>query len=333
MTLLTLRFLSRGEGTQSLTQVRGAAEFLIYDLIALDTNLSVASGVIGMYTFPGGVYEESDGNLFITAFREMFEETGVLFGNHSPATIDIPHWRTIIHQSPARIHELLSLTSPSSAESSILGSMSSLGSSSVPSGSSSGSSCYHFCSFQTPNFEKKKYLTLFFLKEAMPSDYSSMSADGAETSSLTWIEPSKALELNSFGKMIFLPPQFYILSELQAAQTCDQLFHQLSLNQINQSLGGEPSPPLQSCHSYHPNEIYQRIDSRGYPVLKPAPISSPKTTDEELILTLPYDEKHPEFPGPEGERHRITCTLPMGVKGYHLEKSHSFLSGLVSSTS
>jgi 8-oxo-dGTP pyrophosphatase MutT (NUDIX family) len=252
-----------------------------------------------MYTFPGGVYEESDGNLMITALREIFEETGVFFGNHPPAMI--PQWRSIIQQTPSKIHEFLSESSPSA----------------------SSSPCFHFCTFQTPDFEKKKYTTLFFLKEAIASDYHAMAADGVETSSLLWIDPSEALKLNSLGQMIFLPPQFYILSELQSSRTQDQLFAQLHSS-------SPVSAPAAGQGSYHPKEIYQLIDSRGYPVLKPAPLSEDPLAQrkkDELILTLPYDEKHPEHPGQEGARHRITCTLPMGVKGYHLDKSsHSFLS-------
>jgi 8-oxo-dGTP pyrophosphatase MutT (NUDIX family) len=271
------------------------------------------SCMVGMYTFPGGAYEESDGNLMITALREIFEEAGVVFGNHQPATI--PQWRNMIQQTPIKFHELLSASSPKPSH-------------------TFASSCFHFCSFQTPDFEKKKFTTLFFLKEAKPSDYHSMSADGVETSSLLWIDPSKALELNAEGKMVFLPPQFYILSELQSARTRDQLWKQLLQHNGASSSSCDPYLSL-----YHPDQIYDLTDSRGYPVLKPAPLvnsSAPVTPQQqktevkgankvhdELILTLPYDEKHPDYPGQEGERHRITCTLPMGVKGYHLDKAHA----------
>lgn len=264
-----------------------------------------------MYTFPGGVYEDSDKNLKVTAMREIFEEAGAILypqNQNNNKNVNLSEWRKIIRSDPSKFYDLMSILNLP------------IDQSQQQQQQQQQQSCpnfYHHCTFVTPNFEKRRYTTLFFIGELHESDSQHLEADGTETSSLIWIDPLSALESNRQGNMIFLPPQYYILSELSQHQSIESIF-----SQLNQSSSSSPSPSKSKLNendtSYHPENVYNLIDSRGYPPFKPAPLLSNET---KMILTLPFDEAHPDHPGKTGNLHRIHCTLPMGEGGYELEKT------------
>jgi 8-oxo-dGTP pyrophosphatase MutT (NUDIX family) len=260
-----------------------------------------------MFTFPGGAYDDSDQSLKITAIRELFEETGVVLNINIPHDLkktmsttnrSLKEWRKLVQSNPTKYSEFLSSISSSFIE------------------SSNYSNLYHFCTFITPDFEPKKFTTLFYLTEFPSHKSHQLEADGYETDSLLWLTPHEALEQNSQGQMVFLPPQFYILSELislssnsSSFSTLDQLFSTLSISPCSVS--------------HFPQQIEGLIDCRGYPALKPYPLATPSGSQSSMTLTLPYDECHPFHPPrQEGKKyHRIECRLPMGQGGYTLRKS------------
>ena len=270
-----------------------------------------------MYTFPGGVYEESDKNLKITAIREIFEEAGaVLYPyNHQKndkkdEKINVIEWREKIRLNPSKFHDFLSLLNLSIQSNNL----------------------HHFCTFVTPNFEKRKYTTIFFITEINENNSNNLEADGTETSSLKWMDPLQALELNKQKEMIFLPPQFYILKELSDYSSIEMIFSQLlgknyltgitdsttTSNSGNINININRKIEEDDSNKYLPENVYNLIDDRGFPPYKPNPLLS---SASQMILTLPFDESHPDYPGKEGQFHRIHCTLPMGHGGYQLEKT------------
>jgi len=255
-----------------------------------------------MYTFPGGMFEPTDACLKVTAMRELFEETGVLLldrsgvsgPQHEPHTIR--NWQERIHADASQFHAIAQTQLHASIRWSAL---------------------RHFCTFITPTFEKRKYTTLFFLAAATADDCQTLQIDGHETAAVCWVDPDDALARNAAGVMSFIPPQFYVLSEL-AAHT--------SLEKVLDAFPAIPSGTDFAAHS-----AAAAIDCRGLPAMQPALVPNPTTTGRGSegryakyeVLTLPRDECHPEHPGNPGQRHRVYCPTPFppGKSGFILDKN------------
>mgnify|MGYP000901319656 CR=1 FL=1 len=237
----------------------------------------------GTFVFPGGVYEEEDQDLKTTALRELFEETGVLLcSGHRLNSASVWEWRKKVHEKAGAFPDMLSTLRVSMRYSALK----------------------HFCTFVTPEMEKRKYTTLFFLAESSEADLRFLEADGLETSSLAWVDPGEAIEYNNSGKMPFLPPQFYVFKVLSQ-------YH--SIGEIRENIfdqGGEGS-------DFSSSNAGSLIDMRGFPAMQPHPLFK-ESTKEKIVMALPFDSAHHKFPGRAGQKHRINCRMPMGKGGYEL---------------
>lgn len=248
----------------------------------------------GMYTFPGGVHEPCDIDLRETVFREVFEETGILLcDRHSPKTFHDEHYkenvmncRSAVHKDANQFRHILSTLNSSLRF----------------------DSAHHYCTFLTPDFETRRYITAFFLLEVSDSDIATLKADGSETASLTWITPDEGVILSDAGRLQVLPPQYIVMKELQEYDTIDK-----AINSLKKS----------SKTDYSVDNILNLIDARGYPAMQPKMISktSISDTNNSMILTLPYDESHPQHCGNKNQRYRINCQLPIGSPGYEFKKN------------
>lgn len=272
----------------------------------------------GMWTFPGGTYEESDNNLMVTAVRELFEETGVTlfqnpFSNQSISAVLISDWRKNIRNDSKKFANFLQ----------------EMGDISV-----SEFDLHHYCTFSTPSFEKRKYTTLFFLGKFITNNYDHIIADGSETAMLKWLDPLEAMANNASGLMPYLPPQHYIFHELSAFFDIDDAFSSLHTN----------SPPCGGNSVYSPLNVPHLIDARGFPLMQPVVVDRGDDSDTgTLTLCMPgdiayrhassdtpfvcrdaYDKTidHSDIDrkGGADRHHRIYCTLPMGT-GYRLVRN------------
>ena len=74
----------------------------------------------------------------------------------------------------------------------------------------------------TPEFEKKRFSTRFFLAK-MPSGQTPV-ADAMELTESLWVSPQKALEMHRRKEIILMPPTFKTVEELSAFEDIDELF-------------------------------------------------------------------------------------------------------------
>jgi 8-oxo-dGTP pyrophosphatase MutT (NUDIX family) len=247
----------------------------------------------GMYAFPGGVFDEEDSNLERTVLRELYEETGIL---HYSAGSDRETLRGQLKATPSSFNSLIK--EPSFPP------------------------MYHYCTFVTPTFEKKRYSTAFFISEICSTESTDIVADGTETELNEWLDPTEAIGMHTQGKIKMLPPQFYIFHELSKHRCIDKLIIELSKGSQYSAF----SPDRKS--RFHPDKLMGMIDCRGYPAMQPSPVEADKTSigdaseDSIVTLSLPCDEFHHIYPGQEGQRHRIYCGKPIGTGTYKLEKNY-----------
>ena len=228
------------------------------------------------FTTALGVHEAYDDSLKVTAVRELFEETGILLSNELDGKVissaEVLKGREILKSEPQAFGSVyLELDRTPRMD------------------------LVHFCTFITPPFETRQYETHFFLSEVRDDECAAMLADGNETASLIWLDPIEALERQERGDISFLPPQYYILSEISQFKRSDLLFGSLRSDNAN------------------------GIDSRGYPEMRPSIIEGANTAGT-IALALPYDEDHCDWPGLAGQMHRMICGLPMGKGRYRIEK-------------
>ena len=246
----------------------------------------------GTYTFPGGVFEDSDRHVKVTAVRELFEETGVLLRDRAMPLdpVVLESWRLRVHDDPSKFDSMLQVLNIDIKD---------------------GEKLQHFCTFITPEFEKRKYTTLFFLTEGSEAELRGMAADGTETETLEWLDPEEALAKNRTGEMKFLPPQFYVLSELS---------HYFEINRVFSHL-------LECTQDYAHGDVTalfsrrnakERVDGRGFPAMQPHPV--PGEDKKTIVLTLPYDAEHHQYPGRPSQVHRVVAHMPMGIGRYFLRK-------------
>jgi 8-oxo-dGTP pyrophosphatase MutT (NUDIX family) len=282
-----------------------------FKILFVERSKSISSP--GMFTFPGGVYDKLNDSscLRMTALRELFEETGILFGfpkdmsNNLRANFE--NERNNLRNGEIQFNNLLN-----KYDINLTSEMKSL---------------KHFTTFITPDFAKPKFITPFFVKD-ISDDMSCcdiMKPDLTETQSLKWLTPSEAIERNNIGKMKYLPPQAYIVQLLNQYKTLDNVMSSLVKNET------------QNHREVTVDNVLDIRDLRNMVPIKPLKLSSHSSEcdhdsdrdrdssdkggkDKEAILVFPGDQMHGEYPGIEGQRHRIRARLPMGI-GFKFESN------------
>ena len=199
------------------------------------------SFMAGAYVFPGGQLEEDDSDpqledyiktadvfdpcrllqdsslpgekargFFIAAIRETFEEAGILLGGKTTGNfvsfcdeIVLKRFNGYRHQLNASQITLVEIAQKEE----ILFFTDAL----VP-----------YSHWITPEFEKKRFSTRFFLAKLplcqMPV------ADAMELTESLWVTPQEALEMNRRKEIILMPPTFKTIEELSAFRDIDELF-------------------------------------------------------------------------------------------------------------
>ena len=74
----------------------------------------------------------------------------------------------------------------------------------------------------TPEFEKKRFNTLFFLAKLPPGQ--TPLADAMELTESLWVTPQKALEMHRQKEIILMPPTLKTIEELSAFRNINELF-------------------------------------------------------------------------------------------------------------
>eukprot|EP00164_Ancoracysta_twista_P003854 GFYU01005171.1.p1 GENE.GFYU01005171.1~~GFYU01005171.1.p1 ORF type:complete len:305 (-),score=66.74 GFYU01005171.1:270-1184(-) len=145
--------------------------------------------------------------------------------------------------------------------------------------------------FVTPmGLEKKRFDTTFFIKSIQdaPDD---LDADSKETIAQEWVSPGEFLGQFDQGRMKVLPPQWLMFKELEAMKTMEEVRAHGILKEANKD---------------------NMIPIRPFPV----------AGENCMILTMPYDESHDEYPGPTGGRNRLVISRTEdGKPSFTLEKS------------
>lgn len=166
----------------------------------------------GMHVFPGGNYDKKqDESLAITAIRETFEESGLLLacsrvnGSGPP---DVPESvldeeRFAIHQQKKNFKDFMDEHGLKVDTDALL----------------------PFTEWTTPVGPPKRFQTKFYVVFLAPSASSGFSSGqkldrlptpdgGQEVITARFVRPSDAMAANKAHTMVFMPPQFYILSTL-----------------------------------------------------------------------------------------------------------------------
>jgi 8-oxo-dGTP pyrophosphatase MutT (NUDIX family) len=199
------------------------------------------SFMAGAYVFPGGQLEETDNDpqlenyiettdvfdprrllqdnnlptekargLFIAAIRETFEEAGILLGGKTTGNFvsfydenvlkRFNNYRPELNASQITLVEIVRkekiLLFPNAL---------------IP-----------YAHWITPEFEKMRFSTRFFLAKLPPCQ--TPVADAAELTESLWVTPQKALEMQRQQKIILMPPTLKTIEELAAFKDMDELF-------------------------------------------------------------------------------------------------------------
>jgi 8-oxo-dGTP pyrophosphatase MutT (NUDIX family) len=278
--IVLLRNAANNSSTQtssSTTTTSGAFEVL------MAKRSSQLKAFSSLYVFPGGVSEKEDGPVEShtsskkCSLRELFEETGVLLSQSKGSkysalavfmeTTKKREWQERVHQDPATFDTLIkqeNVVLPFSAMA-------------------------YLVTFITPIMEPRRFRTDFFVTYVENAVH--VQLDGTETVEFQWISPKDAIQANIKQTMKFLPPQYYVLSNI--ASFPDPITCITSIEQENEE-SGDPIPIL------------------PHPILM---------NDKELVLAYPGDCEHAEFPSQKKEdKHRIHVKIPMG-NGFLLENT------------
>lgn len=156
-----------------------------------------ASFMGGAFVFPGGAADPDDGDLRVTAARELFEEAGVLLAT---TAVDA-----------ARVAELRARLL---AGAGFGGLLAEAGLALAP------DTLAYFAHWITPSVEPKRFSARFFL--AVLPDGQAPSFDAQETVDEIWLTPAAALARAQ--DLALPPPQVRSLAELAAAASIDEVF-------------------------------------------------------------------------------------------------------------
>ena len=183
---------------------------------------------------------------------------------------------------------------------------------------------FPLCRFITPTAEAERFGkgfdTRFFLAP-VPSDTHAptaasvkhrASADEAETHSLVWLTPERALEQFESGQIFLPPPQWYILREL--AKHCSSFSDLITFTRAPPATSGlQPGMPIQprvlqgewSARNAAAVDAATTIAAPGSSATRNHASSGSAKNERFVELLLPGDEEHHEIPGQPGARHRV----------------------------
>jgi 8-oxo-dGTP pyrophosphatase MutT (NUDIX family) len=195
----------------------------------------------GAYVFPGGQLEEADSNpqldnyiktadvfdpcrllqekslpcekargFFIAAIMETFEEAGILLGGKTTGNFVSFHDEKVLKRFSDYRHQL------NASQITLAGIAQKEEISFFP------DALIPYAHWITPEFEKKRFSTRFFLTK-LPLGQTPV-ADATELTESLWVTPQKALEMNREQKIILMPPTFKTIEELSAFRDIDELF-------------------------------------------------------------------------------------------------------------
>ncbi len=155
----------------------------------------------GMHVFPGGTVDPSDDSLEMTAIRETFEESGVLFAAGDPpdqARLEQDRLALIEHRSALAdvlaTHRLV-------AQPELL---------------------RLWSRWITPEFEPRRYDTHFFVALAPAGQHA--RDVGGESDDAAWVAPVAALANAERGEWFLMPPTETTLRELLRYRSAEELF-------------------------------------------------------------------------------------------------------------
>jgi 8-oxo-dGTP pyrophosphatase MutT (NUDIX family) len=195
----------------------------------------------GAYVFPGGQLEETDddpqiGNyiktadvfdprrllqdsslsdekargFFIAAIRETFEEAGILLGGKTTGDFVSFHDEKVLKRFNNYRHQL-NASQITLAEIARKEEISFFPDALIP-----------YAHWITPEFEKKRFSTRFFLAK-LPLCQTPV-ADAMELTESLWVTAQEALEMNRRKEIILMPPTLKTIEELSAFRDIDDLF-------------------------------------------------------------------------------------------------------------
>ena len=195
----------------------------------------------GAYVFPGGQLEETDNDpqlenyiktadvfdpcrllqdsslpgekalgFFIAAIRETFEEAGILLGGKTTGNFVSFHDEKVLKRFNDYRHQL-NASQITLAEIAQKEKISFFPDALIP-----------YAHWITPEFEKKRFSTRFFLAKLPPNQ--TPVADAIELTESLWVTPQEALEMHREQKIILMPPTFKTIEELSAFRDIDELF-------------------------------------------------------------------------------------------------------------
>ena len=195
----------------------------------------------GAYVFPGGQLEETDNDpqfenyiktadvfdpcrllqdsslprekalgFFIAAIRETFEEAGILLGGKTTGNFVSFHDEKVLKRFNDYRRELnssqITLVEIARKENIFLFLY----------------TLIPYSHWITPEFEKKRFNTRFFLAKLPPGQ--TTVADAMELTESLWVTPQEALEMHRRKKIILMPPTLKTIEELFAFRNIDELF-------------------------------------------------------------------------------------------------------------
>ena len=195
----------------------------------------------GAYVFPGGQLEETDSDpqlenyiktadlfepcrllqdnnlpiekargLFIAAIRETFEEAGILLGGKTTGNFVSFYDENVLKRFNNYRRKLsasqITLVEIARREKILL----------FP------DTLIPYAHWITPEFEKMRFNTRFFLAELPPCQ--TPVADAVELMESLWVTPQKALEMQREQKILLMPPTLKTIEELAAFRDIDELF-------------------------------------------------------------------------------------------------------------
>jgi 8-oxo-dGTP pyrophosphatase MutT (NUDIX family) len=178
------------------------------EVFMLRRTLAAAFGS-GMYVFPGGRVESSDGDDAdrahrLAAIRECFEEAGVLLARDASGSFvsdghPVLAHREAIHDGTA---ELLALCDEHGLTPAI-------------------DELAWVAHWITPIGEQRRFDTRFYLVAAPPDQ--AHSHDDSETIDSLWVRPADALERQAAGELMMMPPTITNLTFLRGFTTVDDV--------------------------------------------------------------------------------------------------------------
>jgi len=168
-----------------------------------------ATSFSGMHVFPGGNSDAQDASHEMTAIRETFEETGLLFATSdltSPSALSddiLDSARTSIHEGKLLFKDFLAQHRLKADVSSLL----------------------PFSQWVTPPPGPRRFHTHFFVAFLPTSSSTGFSSGhvqqrlptpdgGQEIVEARFVHPADALAEFAAGRVSFMPPQFYLLTTL-----------------------------------------------------------------------------------------------------------------------